>query len=42
MTAADPTRDRTLPEAEEKAPSAVVPGAPALGAPVARGAHRAA
>ena len=29
MTAADPTRDRTLPEAEEKAPSAVVPGVPA-------------
>ena len=29
MTAADPNRDRTLPEAEEKAPSAVVPGAPA-------------
>ena len=29
MSAADPYRDRTLPEAEEKAPSAVVPGAPA-------------
>ena len=29
MTAADPTRDRTAPEAEEKAPSAAVPGVPA-------------
>jgi hypothetical protein len=33
MTAADPNRERTLPEAEEQAPSAVVPGAPAAGPP---------
>ena len=42
MTAADPTRDRTLPEAEEQAPSAIVPGAPCLRIAVPRGAHRAA